>query len=60
MVSIGRVVKKNLHVMGGLFFLGGVLRGNWRLGDIMSHFLGYICFLFSNLRPLCLLGRAVD
>ena len=51
--------QNNLHVVGGLFFLGGVLSGSWRLGGIIG-FLGYINFLFSNHKLLCLLGRDVD
>ena len=52
--------QKNLHIVEDLFFLEWVLRGNWRLDGIMGHFLGHLNWLLSNLKQLCLLGRAFD
>ena len=46
----------NLHVVGSLFFLGGVFGDSWWQGGIMGHFLCCVCCLFSDLRLLYLLG----
>ena len=49
----------NLHIVGSLFFLGGVFGGSWRQVGIIGHFLCWVYCLFSDLGLLCLLGRDV-